>query len=214
VTGSKIGVLVLAHGTPASMDDLEQFVTEIRRGRPPEPELLADLERRYEMIGGASPLAERSRWHARSLAEALEEQAPGRFTVEIGYKFAAPRIEEAVASLAKNGVTRAVGIVLAPHYSLMSVGDYAKRAEDAGASLDPPVEISTIRQWHLAPGFVPLLAELVRGAVDDLPDEDRRSAIVVFTAHSLPERMSRDSWLRGNQPDEAQNRGWDQTSST
>jgi len=164
-------------------------VTEIRRGRPPEPELLAELENRYKTIGGASPLAERSRWHATSIADTLEAQAPGRFTVEIGYKFAAPRIEEAVAALSKEGVTRAIGIVLAPHYSVMSVGDYATRARDAGASQEPSVEVSTIHQWHLAPGFVPLLAELVRGSVDELSEETRRGVTVVFTAHSLPERI-------------------------
>jgi protoporphyrin/coproporphyrin ferrochelatase len=186
----KIGVLVMAHGTPATLEDLEDFVTELRRGRPPEPHLLAELERRYLAIGGASPLAERTRWHADSLSRALEAQSPSRFVVELGYKFAAPRIEESVSVLARvHGVERAIGIVLAPHYSAMSVGDYAKRAEDAGASLEPPVAVTTVQQWHLAPGFVPLMAELVRNTVSELPEEARIGATVIFTAHSLPERI-------------------------
>ena len=106
---AQTGVLVMAHGTPASLDDLAGFVTDIRRGRPPEPQLLAELERRYQQIGGTSPLAERTRWHAESIAGALEKLAPGRFVVEIGYKFASPRIEEAVAALGRRGVKRAVG---------------------------------------------------------------------------------------------------------
>ena len=65
---ARIGVLVMAHGTPPTLDDLEAFVTELRRGRPAEPELLAELERRYVAIGGTSPLAERTRWHADALA--------------------------------------------------------------------------------------------------------------------------------------------------
>jgi protoporphyrin/coproporphyrin ferrochelatase len=189
--GQKIGVLVMAHGTPATLDDLEDFVTELRRGRPPEPHLLAELERRYLAIGGTSPLAERTRWHADSLSRALESRAPGRFVVELGYKYAAPRIEESVSVLGRvDGVAQVIGVVLAPHYSAMSVGDYAKRAEDAGASLEPPVAVSTIREWHLAPGFVPLMAERVRNAVEALPEDARIGATVIFTAHSLPERIN------------------------
>jgi ferrochelatase len=189
--GQRIGVLVMAHGTPAKLDDLEDFVTELRRGRPPEPHLLAELERRYLAIGGTSPLAERTRWHADSLSRALEARAPGRFVVELGYKFAAPRIEESVSVLGQvHGVAQAIGVVLAPHYSAMSVGDYAKRAEDAGASLEPPVAVSTIREWHLAPGFVPLMAERVRNTVEALPEAARIGTTVIFTAHSLPERIN------------------------
>ncbi len=184
------GVLVMAHGTPANLDDLAGFVTEIRRGRPPEPELLEELQRRYVAIGGISPLAERTRWHAESLGKALDTIAPGRFVVEIGYKFASPQIEEAAAALERSGVRRAVGIVLAPHYSAMSVGDYARRAEEAGASLARPVDISTVHEWYLAPGFVPLVAERVRAAVAGLDDEARVASTVLFTAHSLPERIT------------------------
>jgi len=187
--GSPTGVLLMAHGTPPNLDDLAEFVTEIRRGRTPEPELLEELERRYLAIGGTSPLAERSRWHAEALGKALEARAPGRYVVELGYKFASPRIEQGVEALAARGVERAIGLVLAPHYSAMSVGDYSRRANDAGASTDPPVEISTIKQWYLAPGFVPLMAELVRASIDELPDEERMSVTAIFTAHSLPERI-------------------------
>jgi ferrochelatase len=187
--GGPTGVLVMAHGTPESADDLPRFVTEIRRGRPPGPQLIAELEHRYEMIGGTSPLAERTARHAGAIARALEARAPGEFTVEIGYKFTSPRIEDAVQRLADAKIRTATGIVLAPHYSLLSVGDYAKRARDAGAALDPQVEVSTVPQWHLAPGFVPLVAGIVRRCVEALPASDRSRAVVVFTAHSLPERI-------------------------
>jgi len=189
-TGTRTGVVLMAHGTPADPDDLERFVTEVRRGRAPDPELLSELAHRYQRIGGASPLAQRTRWHADALARALERERPGQFTVELGYKFAPPRIEEAVSALARAGIRRAVGVVLAPHYSQMSVGDYAKRAEGAGRESDPPIEVSTVPQWYLSPGFVPLLAERVRQAVAHLPEEDRARATVVFTAHSLPERIT------------------------
>ena len=189
-TGTPTGVLVMAHGTPHDLDELERFVTEIRRGRPPEPQLLAELERRYVAIGGTSPLAERTRWHADSIATALDKMAPGRFVVEIGYKFASPRIEDAVSELGRLGAKRAVAIVLAPHYSAMSVGDYARRAEEAGEALERRMDISTVSQWHLAPGFVPLVAELVRDAIEALEPEERVASTVLFTAHSLPERIT------------------------
>lgn len=179
----------MAHGTPPSLEDLPAFVTELRRGRPPEPQLLDELERRYLAIGGTSPLAERSRWHAAALAKALDDRDQGRFVVELGYKYAPPRIEDAVGSLASHGVTRAIGLVLAPHYSVMSVGDYEKRAAEAGAALDPPIEITTVHQWYLAPGYVPLVAQLLRDAVSELPESDRFRATAVFTAHSLPKRI-------------------------
>jgi ferrochelatase len=182
----------MAHGTPETLQDLPRFVTEVRRGRQPEPQLLDELERRYLAIGGTSPLAERTRWHAESIATALDEKSPGRFTVAIGYKFASPRIEEAVSELSKRGIERVVGIVLAPHYSAMSVGDYEKRAKLAGEQLAPPLaplEVETVHEWYLAPGFVPLMAELVRRSVASLPDDQRSRVTVVFTAHSLPERI-------------------------
>jgi protoporphyrin/coproporphyrin ferrochelatase len=188
--GPHLGVVLMAHGTPAGPDDLERFVTEVRRGRAPDSELLSELARRYEAIGGASPLAERTRWHAHALQSALDRERPGEFTVELGYKFASPRIEDAVSALGRAGVHRATGVVLAPHYSQMSVGDYAKRAEVAGRASEAAVEVSTVGRWYLAPGFVPLLAERVRRAVADLPEEDRARATVVFTAHSLPERIT------------------------
>jgi ferrochelatase len=182
-------VLVMAHGTPESAGDLPRFVTEIRRGRPPEAQLIAELEHRYEMIGGTSPLAERTAWHADAIARALEARAPGQFVVEIGYKFSSPRIEDAVRRLGAAGVRTATGIVLAPHYSVLSVGDYAKRAEEAATALDTEIEVTTIPQWHLAPGFVPLVAGIVRRCIEELPALERSHATVVFTAHSLPERV-------------------------
>jgi len=189
VTVARTGLLIMAHGTPSSIEDIPRFVTELRRGRPPEPELLAELESRYRAIGGASPLRERTRWHADAIADVLEAEAPGRFVVDVGYKFTEPRIEDAVVSLGRNGVHHCVGLVLAPHFSAMSVGDYATRAENAGSANDPPVTISTIPQWHLAPGFVPLMADLVRSEVDKLPSEQRGGTTVLFTAHSLPRRV-------------------------
>jgi ferrochelatase len=188
-----VGVLVMAHGTPRSLDELPAFYTEIRRGNPPPPELLADLERRYRSIGGTSPLNERTAAQVEGIRHALERRAPGRFVVRAGAKFAPPRIADAVGDLGRIGVDRLIGLVLTPHFSVASVGDYARRARTAAAELGPgdggPVELEMIEHWHDVPAFVALLATRVTDAVDLLPPEARPDATVLFTAHSIPARL-------------------------
>jgi protoporphyrin/coproporphyrin ferrochelatase len=186
----RIGVLVMSHGTPTSLDRLLPFYTEIRRGSPPSAEQLADLERRYQAIGGVSPLNDRTREQLEGLARALEVMAPGRFVVAGGAKFAEPRIEDAVASLVDAGVDRAIGLVLAPHSAEVSVGEYARRARAAAAATgDGALGVDMIDHWHLAPGLIDLLARRVRAALEMLPPDARREAIVLFTAHSVPMRF-------------------------
>src|SRR5947209_10666919 len=124
-TTEPTGVLVMAYGTPATPQDVEAYYTHVRRGRPPTPEQLADLRRRYEAIGGTSPLLERTRAQAGCLQRALDTQ--GSFVVALGMKHAPPFIEDAVETLVGTGVALAVGVVLAPHFSELSVGEYMER---------------------------------------------------------------------------------------
>ena len=173
----------MAYGTPRRPEDVEAYYTDIRRGRPPTPELLAELQARYDAIGGISPLAERTEAQRAALADALEARFPGRFTVVLGQKHAAPFIEDAVADLAAAGIERAVGLVLAPHYSAFSVGQYQDRAAAAGA--ERGVAMVAIDSWHLEPAFLSFLAEALTEARAALPAEHK----VLFTAHSLPERV-------------------------
>jgi ferrochelatase len=170
----------MAYGTPATPDDVEAYYTHVRRGRPPTPEQLADLRRRYDAIGGTSPLLARTQEQAAGIQAALGDG----FLVELGMKHAAPFIEDGVAALAKAGVDRIVGLVLAPHYSALSVGEYATRAEAKAA--EAGVAFSMVRSWHLADGYVELLAGFVRDQVEGLGVDPVE---VVFTAHSLPTRI-------------------------
>ena len=184
-TTEPTGVLVMAYGTPATPEDIEAYYTHVRRGRPPTPELLADLRRRYEAIGGTSPLLERTRSQAAGVAEAL---GPG-YVVELGMKHAPPFIEDGVAALAEAGVGRVVGLVLAPHYSRLSVGEYAERALATAATHG--LDLAMIESWHLEPGYVELLAGFVTDALSQL-DGATGPSEVVFTAHSLPTRILAD----------------------
>jgi ferrochelatase len=177
------GVIVMAYGTPASPEDIEAYYTHIRRGRPPTEEQLADLVGRYRAIGGISPLAERTAAQLRAIATQLEERAPGEFVVRLGQKHAAPFVEDGVADLAAAGVDGVVGVVLAPHYSGFSVGQYHERAGTAAAEAGLP--FAGVPHWHLTEGFVSHQAASVTERLATLPDR----SVVVFTAHSLPERV-------------------------
>jgi ferrochelatase len=170
----------MAYGTPATPADVEAYYTHVRRGRPPTPDQLEDLRRRYEAIGGTSPLLERTREQAAGIRAALGEG----FVVELGMKHAPPFIEDGVAALAAAGVTRVVGLVLAPHYSVLSIGEYATRAQAAASSAG--MGLAMVESWHLAPGYVDLVGGFVRAAVDGLGVDPVE---VVFTAHSLPTRI-------------------------
>ena len=119
----QVGVLLMAYGTPATLADVETYYTHIRRGRPPEPAQLRELIGRYEAIGGSSPLLEISGAQATGLQTQLEAKRGGHFQVELGMKHAPPFIEDGVQRLIDAHVQRAVGIVLAPHYSPLSVGE-------------------------------------------------------------------------------------------
>jgi len=187
--GGRTGVLLMAHGTPARLDGLADFYTEIRRGRPPSPEQLADLAARYRAIGGTSPLTAVTAAQGRAVAAALEARAPGRYLVEVGARFADPRIESAVDALADADVDDIVGLVLAPHSSRASVTQYARRAEEAVTAAQArrgrPLPLVMVDHWHDAPGFADLVAGRVGAALATLP-ADAAPVTVVFTAHSIP----------------------------
>jgi ferrochelatase len=171
----------MAYGTPATPADVEAYYTHIRRGSAPTPEQLADLVRRYDAIGGTSPLAERTEAQRAALEAALDARAPGRFVVVLGQKHAAPFIEDAVATLADEGVGTIVGLVLAPHYSRFSVGQYQDRL---AAAAPRGVRTAAIECWHLEPAYLDFLTTAVRDGLARLPERTK----VLFTAHSLPER--------------------------
>ena len=175
-----VGVLVMAYGTPSSRERIAEYYTDIRRGRPPTDEQLADLTARYDAIGGTFPLRDITERQVAALRAALGDG----YRVALGQKHAAPTVEDGVAELAD--CERVVGLVLAPHYSAISVGEYARRAAAAGEAHG--VAVDTIESWHLLPEYLRFLADAVLAAQATLPAEAQRDADVVFTAHSLPER--------------------------
>ena len=173
----------MAYGSPTDASDVLRYYTDIRRGRPPTDEQLADLTRRYEAIGGLSPLMARTEAQRETVQAALERLAPGHYRVVLGLKHSDPTIEAAVEDLAGQEVSRLVGAVLAPHYSGLSVGQYLSRLEDAAGRYG--LGATGIRSWAVEPTFVDFLARDLRARLAAMPQATR----VVFTAHSLPSRV-------------------------
>jgi ferrochelatase len=187
-----IGVLVMAYGGPNSLDEVEPYLLDVRGHRPTAPDVVHEVRERYRAIGGRSPILERTRAQAAALEAALNSDGL-IFKVFVGMRHWHPYIKDALAQMTQAGLTRAVGLVMAPHYSRMSIGAYFKRVDEAGA----PMEIARIERWPLLPGYLDALAERVRVALESFPADARtrastgvRAAVpVVFTAHSLPERI-------------------------
>ena len=175
----KIGVL-------ATPEDVEIYYTRIRHGHAPTPELLADLQRRYNAIGGTSPLAERTAAQVDAIRDQIEKIAPGQFEVRFGSKYQPPLLEEIAESFKTDGYTKVVGLVLAPHSSSMSTTQYFTRAK---AALGDGVEFIEIGEWYDAPGFLELIAQRVTEALAKVPAERLATTEVLFSAHSLPEKI-------------------------
>ena len=179
------GVLAMADGTPRDVDDIERYYTDIRHGRPPSNEQLRELTDRYVAIGGKSPLLEITQRQAAGIAQRVGQPT------YVGQKHSAPFIHDAVRQMKDDGVERAVALVLAPHFSTMSVGDYVRRIRAAAEQLGWTGQIETIKQWHLEPGYVQLLARYCKEALGALSSDALENTTLVFTAHSLPAAIVR-----------------------
>jgi ferrochelatase len=186
---SPIGVLVMSYGTPESLDQIEAYYTHIRHGHPPTAEQLQSLKSRYEaIVGGFFPLRENTNRQVQALEETLNRIYPEqRFVCYQGLKHASPYIEDGVEQMVKDGIKTAIGIVLAPHYSVMSVGAYMKRAKEAAERLG--LAISFVKSYHLHPKLIEALTIRVNNAFEQLDDVSREDVRVIFTAHSLPEKI-------------------------
>ena len=180
---TRTAVLLMAYGTPNTPAEIEPYYTDIRRGRAPTPEQLADLVSRYDAIGGISPLAARTLAQRDALQVSLDALAPGEYEVVLGLKHAEPKIETTVNDLATRGFSQIIGLVLAPHYSSYSIGQYMDRTR---AAAEPHgITVSGIDSWAREPAFISFLAQDVRQRLASMPANTK----VLFTAHSLPQRI-------------------------
>jgi ferrochelatase len=183
-----IGVLLMAYGGPRSLEEVEPYYTDIREGRPPSPAALRELIERYRKIGGPSLLPEITRRQAEALQGILDAQEPGVFRVYVGMKHWHPFIAETVRKIAEDGIETVIGLVLAPHYSGMSIGGYEDRLMRAREAAGAGFEVRVIRSWYDDPSFVDFLAANLSETLTGWDPSDGTTR-VFFTAHSLPERI-------------------------
>ncbi|MBT2678096.1 ferrochelatase [Bacillus sp. ISL-35] len=189
MTKKKMGLLVMAYGTPYKEEDIERYYTHIRHGRPPAPEMLEDLQNRYEAIGGISPLAkitveqgEKLEQHLNSIQDEVE------FKMYLGLKHIEPFIEDAVKQMNEDGIEEAVSIVLAPHFSTFSVKSYNGRAKEEAAKLGGP-EIVAVESWYDEPKFIKYWSDRVAKTFAEMPADVKDKSVLIVSAHSLPEKI-------------------------
>lgn len=197
ITSSKIAILLMAHGGPDSLDDIEPFLGHIMGGhtsRPPSPEIVATVKSRYAMIGGRSPLLEITRQQANALELELNKKM-NRFSVYVGMRHWTPFIHNTIQQVIGDQPAHLVAISMAPQYSKMSVGAYIQKAKEAlsregGESLPT----TFVQHWHTQPLLLDAFSKKVREGL--LTDPDQDSVFLLFTAHSLPEsiRAENDSY--------------------
>jgi protoporphyrin/coproporphyrin ferrochelatase len=185
----KMGLLVMAYGTPYTLDDLEGYYTHIRHGRKPSPEMIEDLRNRYEAIGGISPLARITQDQAEKLEVHLNSiQDDIEFKMYLGLKHIKPFIEDAVKQMHEDGIKEAVSIVLAPHFSTFSVKSYNGRAVEEAEKLGG-LKITSIESWYEEPKFIGYWADKVKQVFEQMPQEEKDHAVLIVSAHSLPEKI-------------------------
>ena len=180
---TRTAVVVMAYGTPRTKEEILPYYTDIRRGRPPTEEALQDLIDRYEAIGGLSPLKKLTEDQAAALQRELDVIQPGQFQVFLGLKHATPFVEEAVADVVAQGFKKIVGLVLAPHFSSYSIGQYMGRVREAAAPHG--IEVTGVESWARNNEFIDFLAEDMKKKLTSMPERTK----VLFTAHSLPQRI-------------------------
>ena len=183
------GVLLMAYGTPRSLDEVEPYYRDIRGGRTPSPEAVAALTERYRSVGGKTPLLEITERVAGKLEARLNQGcADDPWRVYVGMKHWHPYIAETMDCIASDGIEELVGLPLAPHYSMLSIAGYEKLVRQALERLSEPPPTRFIQSWHASPGFVDLIARRIGDALRAM-DAEPAEVEVVFSAHSLPARI-------------------------
>lgn len=189
MTRKKVGLLVMAYGTPYREEDILPYYTHIRHGKVPTEEMITDLSNRYQAIGGISPLAEITLNQAKMLEDRLNSiQNEVEFIMYLGLKHISPFIEDAVLAMKNDQIEAAVSLVLAPHYSTFSTEVYNRRAQKTSSEIGGP-KILSINEWYQEEGFIRYWVENIEQILKEIVDEDHEKTVVICSAHSLPEKI-------------------------
>ncbi len=199
---SKKAVLMLAYGSPDSVDGMEYYLSDIRGGRPMSKEFVEEFRHRYSLIGGKSPLTELTYEQAKKTGEELQKRGYD-WPVFVGMRHWSPWIKDAVGQMYVNGLEEAVAIVMAPHYSKMSIGKYWAKVNEAQEALGSNIKFTLVDSWYQQPKFLQAVENHIRAGLEKFSPEVRAKVKIVFTAHSLPARLikmgdSYDDQLKDN----------------
>jgi ferrochelatase len=179
-----IGLLVMAYGGPDNLEEVEPYLLDVRGYRATAPEIVHEVRERYREIGGRSPILQKTQAQSHAIESVLNEQGQN-FQAFVGMRHWHPFIKDTLVEMRAQGIDRTVGLVMAPQYSRMSIEAYFKKIEEAHSGM----QIAQIDDWHLLPEYLDALANRVRAALGQFPESVRADVPVIFTAHSLPERI-------------------------
>ncbi len=184
-----LAVLMMAYGSPDSLDEMEAYLLDVRGGRPTPPSLIEEIQHRYALIGGRSPLLAQTRKQAAALQAVLNSRVPADhpgFRTYVGMRHWEPRIAQAVDEIANDGISQVIALVMAPHASRMSTGAYFARLDEAIASKSLELQVAPIESWHKHPGLIEAIA---KHSLQAMLQFNTHIPYVIFTAHSLPQRI-------------------------
>ena len=176
----------MAYGGPNALAEIPGYLADIRSGRPTTPAVLEEITENYRRIGGKSPLLEFTRQQTDAIAGHFD---PERFRFYLGMRHWAPWIEETVREMLEDGISRAVSVVMAPHYSKLSIAKYQQKIAAGLKMHRGQIEFAHVESYHDAPGLIEALANRVRDGIGRWPEAEREDVHVVFSAHSLPVRI-------------------------
>jgi len=182
-------VLLMAYGSPNSLDEVGEYLLQVRGGRIPTPEEVERLQERYRQVGGQTPLLKITLAQAKALEEKL--QASGlESNVYVGMKHWHPFIEDVVEKIVSDGAPRIIGLALAPHYSKLSIGGYADAVKRGLARTQRATPFTMVESWHDQQSLITALSRRVHNGLEKFNDPS--NAVVLFTAHSLPKKFVQD----------------------
>jgi len=182
-------VLLMAYGSPNSLDEVGEYLLQVRGGRIPTPEEVERLQERYRQVGGQTPLLKITLAQAKALGEKL--QASGLDSnVYVGMKHWHPFIEDVVEKIVSDGAPRIIGLALAPHYSKLSIGGYADAVKRGLARTQRATPFTMVESWHDQQYLITALSRRVHNGLEKFNDPP--NAVVLFTAHSLPKKFVQD----------------------
>lgn len=184
-----IAVLLMAMGGPDCLENVEPFLLDVRGGRPTPPELVEEIRERYRATGGKSPAVGITKDVAKKLEARLNETGNERYRVYVGLRHWHPFIKETYAELLADAPEQIIGFCMAPQQSSLSTGAYRKKVEEAQASLQSTCPVSYVGSWNRHPKLIAAIIENIKQGLLKFPADVRAGVPVLFTAHSLPERI-------------------------